>query len=114
MSQSQTKGSIHWRLQRISSVLLIPLTLWFVSAISGLSSVNYAEALFWMQQPLNALLMISFIFLCCWHLIMGLEIVIEDYISNPGMARTSILMVKLSFGLLTFIGMATIINIATQ
>ncbi len=110
----QVKGSHHWRLQRITSVLLIPLTLWFVSAIISLSSASYVEALSWVQQPLHALILAGFIWLCCWHMFMGLEVVIEDYISNQGIAKTAILAIRLGAALLALVGIISIILIATQ
>ena len=46
-------GVRHWRLQRISAIALIPLSLWAVVELVPLPAQNYATALEWIHQPLS-------------------------------------------------------------
>ena len=103
------KGSGHWRWQRITSVFLIPLTFWFVISVVKLTSLGYSDTISWMSQPIHALLMVLFIVMVCWHLIMGLEVVIDDYIHDHQTSRRYHLIVKGAFSLLALVGVASIV-----
>ena len=46
-------GVRHWRLQRISAIVLIPLSLWAVIELVPLPAQNYATALEWIHEPLS-------------------------------------------------------------
>ena len=77
---SARSGTEHFWHQRTSAVALIPLSIWFV--VSGLSLVgaNLAEVLVFLGEPLNAILMFLFLFAALYHMALGLQVIIEDYV----------------------------------
>ncbi len=75
-------GYNHWVLQRISAILIIPLIFWFLYSILGLMLKTYNESIEWVINPLNATLLIILLIGIFYHSGMGLQVVIEDYISN--------------------------------
>ncbi len=73
-------GVTHWIGERVSSIALVPLTLWAVFAVLRLAAGDYAFAVHWIGQPLNATLMVLLLAISFWHMHSGLGVVIEDYI----------------------------------
>ena len=73
-------GVSHWIGERVSSVALVPLTLWAVFAVLRLAGGDYAFAVHWIGQPLNATLMVLLFAISFWHMHAGLRVVVEDYI----------------------------------
>lgn len=101
---SAKEGSHHWWQQRVTAVALLPLTLWFAVAVSVLPSVNYAELVQWMSHPWNSLLLLSFILLSLYHAMLGLRVVIEDYVHIDWLKIAGLLGVKL---VLAFLALAS-------
>ncbi len=79
-------GTHHWWLQRVTSVALLPLTLWFVFAVSALAGAPYERVVSWIAQPFNAVLLLLSIGIGFHHTANGLQVVIEDYV-RPEFAR---------------------------
>lgn len=83
-------GSAHsgvqqfWRL-RVSGVALGFLSIWFAYAVLGLVGANLVSVLAFLQHPLNAVLMGAFMLLSAYHMTLGLNEVIEDYVHTNGM-----------------------------
>ncbi len=72
-----------WR-QRVTAVALIPLTLWFGISVLGLVGTNIVSVLIFLQNPLNAVLMAAFVLISLYHMTLGLQEVILDYVPHPG------------------------------
>ena len=72
-------GTQHFWLQRLTAIALIPLTVWFALSIASLASADQGAVQSWMQSPLSATLMISFLVAGFWHMKLGIQVVIEDY-----------------------------------
>jgi len=91
---SSKSGTHHFIVQRITAVALIPLVIWFVWFVIGLSHADYANARQMLHQPIQALLMIVFVASAFWHAQLGLQVVIEDYVHTRWLELTSQLLVK--------------------
>ncbi|MGB0697476.1 MAG: succinate dehydrogenase, hydrophobic membrane anchor protein [Rhodospirillaceae bacterium] len=82
-SAKEGAGS-HWMAERITAIALIPLSLWFVFfAVIPNLDVSYADYVAWMGSPLNASLMLLFILCSFHHGMLGLIVIIEDYVHAP-------------------------------
>ncbi len=84
-------GTHHWWMQRVTSIALLPLTIWFVFSAVGLAGVGYAETRAWIASPLNAVLLLAMIGLTFHHMAAGLQVVVEDY-TRGEFARTAIIL----------------------
>jgi succinate dehydrogenase / fumarate reductase membrane anchor subunit len=73
-------GVSHWWTQRVTAVGLILLGLWFVVLVLGLLHADYATARATVAKPWNAVLLVAFIVTAFWHAVLGLQVVIEDYV----------------------------------
>ncbi|PWR18937.1 succinate dehydrogenase, hydrophobic membrane anchor protein [Zavarzinia compransoris] len=77
---SAKDGTHHWWLQRVSAIALVPLTIWFVASLVVLAGSPYEVFVGWVAQPLVAVLLGLFVGVGFWHLKLGAQVVIEDYI----------------------------------
>jgi succinate dehydrogenase / fumarate reductase membrane anchor subunit len=77
---SAKHGVGHWITQRVSAIALVPLTLWGVFGVLRLAAGDYGQAVAWISDPLNAVLMVLLMAVAFWHMQMGMREVIEDYI----------------------------------
>jgi len=73
-------GNKHWKYSRVSSILLIPLTIWFVAFFSKNFGMPFEQVAGSLSTPLNFLLMLTFITATIFHLQQGLQVIIEDYV----------------------------------
>ena len=73
-------GIKHWKYSRVSSILLIPLTIWFVAFFSKNFGMPFEQVASSLSTPLNSLLMLTFITATIFHLQQGLQVIIEDYV----------------------------------
>jgi succinate dehydrogenase / fumarate reductase membrane anchor subunit len=76
-------GVHHWWAQRLTSLALLPLTVWFVVVILHLAPQGRTQVLEFAHHPLNAVLLLAFILATFHHLQLGLQVVIEDYVHAP-------------------------------
>jgi succinate dehydrogenase / fumarate reductase, membrane anchor subunit len=110
---SAKQGSAHWWALRLTSVALVPLSLWFVfNLIVCLSCGDYARAVTWLQQPVSAALMALFLVTGFHHGASGLQTVIEDYVHYEALKLGLVIVVKFLAALLAVIGLVAVGKIA--
>ena len=88
---SAKEGVQHWWLQRLTSIALVPLTIWFVVSLLSLPSYEHVTVVSWMAQSWTALLLILFILVATWHSQLGVRVVVEDYIHGGSKTLTLVL-----------------------
>ena len=77
---SAKEGVEHWWAQRMTAIALVPLSLWFVSAVIGLIGADLETVQNWVSQPLAAILLVLLLIAMFYHVSLGLQVVIEDYV----------------------------------
>ena len=92
---SAKDGVGHWWTQRLTAIALVVLVLWFVVLVLGLLGHDYQAVRASIARPWNALLMIAFIIAAFWHSVLGLQVVIEDYVHTRWLEVTSMIIIKL-------------------
>ena len=109
---SAKEGVEHWWAQRITAIALVPLCLWFVSAIIGLVGVDLETVQNWVSLPLPAILLILLLIATFYHLSLGLQVVIEDYVHTE-LAKLGLIVVLrlLCFGF-AVAGIFAVVSIA--
>jgi succinate dehydrogenase / fumarate reductase membrane anchor subunit len=80
---SAKEGVHHWYAQRASALLLIVLVGWLIYAMVSLANADHAVASAFIGQPLNAAFLILLIVTMLYHAMLGLQVVIEDYVHHP-------------------------------
>jgi succinate dehydrogenase / fumarate reductase membrane anchor subunit len=91
---SAKHGAGHWISERVTSIALVPLVIWAVYGILKLAAGDYAAAVRWIQNPLNAVLTALTLALSFWHMQAGLRVVVEDYI-HKALTKSALLILNL-------------------
>lgn len=95
-------GMSHWLAQRFTALILLICSAWiilFASAISGKSSTDIVIIL---QKPQNSIFLMLLIISSFYHAALGMQVVIEDYVSNLCMRYILIFAIKI-FACLTVV-----------
>jgi len=77
---SAKSGLHHWWLQRLTAIALVPLMLWLVCGLAQVAGGGYAAAREWVASPGTATLLVLLVVALFWHLKLGLQVIIEDYV----------------------------------
>ena len=104
--------STHFLLQRISALLLIPLTFWFCISLAMLADTSYQSIINWLQSPFNSIMMALIIIVGFKHAQLGMQTIIEDYISTPSTQKVSLFAIQIISYLMIILGVYSIITIA--
>ena len=81
---SAKDGTHHFWIQRVTAVALVPLAIWFAASLVSLAGADLAMLQAWLGKPLPALFMVLFLAVGFWHLKLGLQVIIEDYVHEEG------------------------------
>ncbi len=77
---SAQKGTEHFWLQRVTALANIPLTLFLVCALVVHAGADHATMVAFLGNPLVGVVMLLLIISAIYHMRLGLQVVIEDYI----------------------------------
>lgn len=105
-------GTSHFWLQRLTSVALVPLVVWFAFAVATLATLDHAGITAFLSSTYNAALMIASLVAVFIHAALGLQVVIEDYIADQAMRLGLVIATKLLAALFAIIGIVAVIKIA--
>ena len=106
------EGVRHWWSQRLTSVALVPLSLWFVVSLLALPSLGYATVVAWMRQSSTALFLIIFVLIAAWHSQLGVRVVVEDYVHGAGARTLTLVLLSFAHVLLAAAGIFAILKVA--
>ncbi|WP_370336039.1 succinate dehydrogenase, hydrophobic membrane anchor protein [Parvularcula marina] len=93
------KSTKHFNHQRFTALIQIPLVIWFIISVVRLIGASWTEFTAWAGEPLTALLLVIFILSIFYHMRLGMDEVIEDYIHKPA-ARSRLLMLNKVFAVI--------------
>ncbi|MEQ8652863.1 MAG: succinate dehydrogenase, hydrophobic membrane anchor protein [Kiloniellales bacterium] len=105
---SAKEGVQHWWAQRVTAIALIPLSLWFVISIIFMAGADHADMVEWISSPFSAAIALLVIVATFWHAMLGVQVVIEDYVHNEAVKIASLLAIK---GLLLLLGLACALSV---
>jgi succinate dehydrogenase / fumarate reductase membrane anchor subunit len=97
---SAKAGVEHWWMQRLTSLALVPLCLWFVIGVIAHVGDGYLDFADWVASPPVSILFILLIAAAFYHAALGAQVVIEDYVHHEGARLGAIILVRfLAFAL---------------
>ena len=81
---SAREGAEHWWHERLSSVALLLLYAWLLVSLLRLPALDHRGVTEWLKDPLAAVPMLLLVAATFWHLKMGLQVIVEDYVHEEG------------------------------
>lgn len=106
---SAHQGAHHWWMERLTSVALVPLIIWFVYSVLKLTHAEHLQVLNFFESPINTVLMGLLVIISFYHTSMGLQVIVEDYVHVRTPKFIILLVIKLGCFAL---GLASILAIA--
>jgi succinate dehydrogenase / fumarate reductase membrane anchor subunit len=79
---SAREGVEHWWAQKLTAVALVPLGLWFVASVIALAGADRPALVQWLHAPLAAILMVLLLIALFYHLMLGVQVIVEDYVHS--------------------------------
>lgn len=93
---SAKDGTHHWWLQRVTAIANIPLVIFMVVSFVGNAGKGHADWVAWLKQPLVSVIVILFVANFVYHMRLGLQVIVEDYVHDKG--NKIALMLTITFG----------------
>jgi succinate dehydrogenase / fumarate reductase membrane anchor subunit len=109
---SAKAGVGHWRMQRVTAVLLVPLVLWWVASLIAHVGSGYAGVIHWLSKPAAAVLTILLLLVLFRHTALGLQVIVEDYVHCAGLKWLAVLAIRTACTLLVIVGVLSVTSIA--
>ncbi len=81
---SARDGTHHWWMQRVTAIAMVPLGIWFVVSLVALAGADYPTMVAWVSNPFVTVLLLAFLLALFYHLKLGVQVVIEDYVHSEG------------------------------
>ena len=79
------EGTHHFIATRVTSIALLVLATWFtVAIVLGMHDTSYESALAFMSDPVNVVVAALLLVTGFYHMVIGMQEVIVDYIGKPG------------------------------
>jgi succinate dehydrogenase / fumarate reductase membrane anchor subunit len=88
---SAKSGTGHFIAQRATAIALLVLAVWFAIA-AAVSIDNYNDAIAFVRAPWNAVGLVLLMLAGLYHMMIGMQEIVEDYIAKPGTRATLLLL----------------------
>ena len=108
---SAKDGTSHFWHQRLTALLLVPLVLWIGFSLAAMP-VDHATLTAWIQQTWVTVSLVLLIIVTFYHAQLGLQVIIEDYVSSHARRTVILLLSNLSCLLLGTIGVVSVLKIS--
>lgn len=79
---SRHSANGHFCYQRLTAFALIPLTFWLVVLLQKALNAPYREMLDWLSEPFTTMFVMAWLTMAIYHAALGVQVVIEDYVST--------------------------------
>jgi succinate dehydrogenase / fumarate reductase, membrane anchor subunit len=77
---SARSGAHHWTVQRLTALANVALFTWAFISFLRIDVTSGADVARWLSDPLIAVAMVLLILNVFWHIRLGLQVLIEDYV----------------------------------
>ncbi|PZN28509.1 MAG: succinate dehydrogenase, hydrophobic membrane anchor protein [Proteobacteria bacterium] len=106
------EGVSHWWTQRVSAVALLGLGPWLLISLLVLGAHDYATVVQWAARPWNAVLLVLTVATLFYHSYLGVQVVVEDYVSHKGAKVAALLTLKFLHVVLAAIAIFAVLRVA--
>ena len=104
----------HGWLQLVTAVALVPLMLWFLVSLLGLESFEFAAVRSWLGGGWTPVWMILLVICAAWHSILGIQVIIEDYVPRKSTKTVALMLLKFLHAIAAVAAVFAVLKIAMQ
>lgn len=90
------EGPHHWLMQRFTAVGNLVTMLFLLGSLALLPDYSFATVTGWIANPVPAVAMALLVISVFWHARLGLQVLIEDYLHEPGTKFGAVLALNLA------------------
>ncbi len=98
----------HWQSQRLTALLLVLIYPCLIAVFYNLRHASYGEIIQAFSNPFFVTLIFVAVIAALYHAILGLQVIIEDYVKNLALRNTVLVILRMA-GIIVFV--FTIISI---
>jgi len=109
---SAKEGVGHFWAQRVSAIALVPLSLWFVFSVAQLAGADFAAVRQWVHAPSVAVALVLFLAALAYHSMLGVQVVIEDYVGGDGARLVALLLSKFAHAVVAAASIFAVLKVA--
>ena len=109
---SAKEGVHHWYAQRASALLLIFLVGWLIYSVFSLAGGGYEASAAFISNPVNAAFLCVMLVAVLYHAMLGLQVVIEDYVHNPSVEIVLYVITRAGAYLMMALGVVHVLKLA--
>ena len=109
---SARDGTRHWWAQRLTAIALLPLAIAFLPVFAGVAGGDLASARAVYAHPFHAIAAGLFLAAGLYHFVLGLQVVVEDYVHHPFWKTLLLVLNPLAATLLGVIGVFALARLA--
>ena len=109
---SAKEGVSHWWVQRLTALALIPLGIWFVASVVCLAGADHAAISQWLSRAFTLGALSLTLIAAFYHAVLGLQVVIEDYIHTKAVKLTLIILIQFAAFAFTAAGIIALLMTA--
>ena len=106
------EGVSHWWSQRVTSVALLLLGLWFVASLLRMPNFSYEVVITWIAMPVNAVLLLLLSATLVHHSHLGVQVVVEDYVHHHGLKVATMLLLTFAHVAVAALAIFAVLRIA--
>ena len=106
------EGFSHWWLQRVTSVALVLLGLWFVTVLLRMPTFQYEFVVAWIAMPLNSVLLLLLVGTLVYHSQLGVQVVVEDYVHHHGLKIATMMLLTFAHVAVAALAIFAVLRIA--
>lgn len=88
---STKSGTEDWWHQRVTSLALVPLSVFVVVLMVSLIGADHAAVVARVGHPLVATGLVLTLVAVAWHMQLGMRVIIEDYLHGPGLKAAALI-----------------------
>ena len=111
-SGSAKEGTDHWWMQRVTAIALLILGPWFLISFAQIDGYSRVEMHAWVAIPLNSIMLLLASLTLAWHSVLGIQMVVEDYIHGPGLKVFALILNKFVHVILCVAAILAILKVA--
>jgi len=109
---SSRSGTDHFWHQRLTSIANIPLTIFLLWLIVPLAGASHQDVVDTIKHPLIAFGLIAVIISYTWHMRLGMQIIIEDYVHSDGRKLMLVVLNSLFCAMIALMSVFAILKIS--